>query len=71
VPHPRPRRRNGDELTVDLLARARNAGDLERRPAVAAIVNVADAVDAEELRRRQTAAFVRLLRQALELRRAA
>jgi hypothetical protein len=34
-------------------------------------VRVADAVEADDLRRRQTAAIVRLLRQAFELRQAA
>ena len=71
MPHPRPRLYYGAELATDLLARAREAGDHSRRPAVAAIVKVADAADAEELRIRQTAAIVRLLRQAFELRRAA
>jgi hypothetical protein len=71
VPHSRPRRHDRAELATDLLARAREADGLGRRPAVAAIVNVADAADAEELRKRQTAAIVRLLRQAFELRRAA
>jgi hypothetical protein len=71
VPHPRHRRHDGAELATDLLARAREADDLGKRPAVAAIVNVADPAEAEELRKRQTAAIVRLLRQAFELRQAA
>jgi hypothetical protein len=66
-----PRRHGGADLATDLLARARDAADLSRRPAIRATVRVADAVEADDLRRRQTAAIVRLLRQAFELRQAA
>ena len=66
-----PRRHGDADLATDLLARAHDAAELPRRPAVRATVRVADAVEAEDLRRRQTAAIVRLLRQAFELRRAA
>ena len=71
MPYPDSRRHDGAELAADLLARAHEAGDHSRRPAVAAIVKLADAADAEELHIRQTAVIVRLLRQAFELRRAA
>jgi hypothetical protein len=49
----------------------RDAGDRGKQPAVTAIVKVGDAVEAADLRARQTAAILRLLRQAVELRRAA
>jgi len=67
VPHPRPRRHERAELERDLTDRLR---DLPR-PRVETVVRIADPVEADELRARQRAAIVRLLRQAVELRRVA
>ena len=70
MPHPRPRRGEGAELDADLLSRARSASDVGR-PTVRTVVSTADPAEAAQLRARQVSALVRLLRQAVELRRAA
>jgi len=69
LPHPHRRRRCAD-LDADLLGRARKTGKTVAPPTVETKVSIADAHPAE-LHRRQIAAIVRLLRQAVELRRAA
>jgi len=69
MPHPH-RRRHCSDLDADLLGRARRAGKMVAPPTVETIVSIADA-RAAELHARQIAAIVRLLRQAVELRRAA
>lgn len=70
MPHHRPRRPDA-ELEADLLDHARHAGQLGKRPTIVAVVRVADQNQADELRARQRAAIVRLLRQAVELSRVA
>ena len=57
------------ELAADLVDRVREAVD--RAPAVEIVVTAAHGRDAAELRSRQLAAIVRLLRHAVEIRRAA
>jgi len=57
------------ELAADLFDRVREAVD--RAPAVEIVVATAHGRDAAELRSRQLAAIVRLLRHAVEIRRAA
>jgi len=69
VPHPHSRSRNDADLEADLLGRARKAAKTNAPPTVET-VSIADA-HAVELHQRQIAAIVRLLRQAVELRRAA
>ena len=68
--HPRPRSGEGAELDADLLSRARSANHVGG-PTVRMVVSTSHTADAAELRARQVAALVRLLRQAVELRRAA
>ena len=70
MPHPHSRRRNDGALEADLLGRARRVGKTVAPPTVETKVSIADA-RAAELHARQIAAIVRLLRQAVELRRAA
>lgn len=69
MPHHCPRRHQGAALDADLLDQARPADPLGKRPTVVAAVKVADPNEADALRVRQRAALVRLLRQAVELRR--
>lgn len=66
VPHAHQRRHH-DGLDGDLAERLRELG----RPHVETIVRIADPAEAEELRVRQRAALVRLLRQAVEMRQVA
>lgn len=66
MPHAHQRRHH-DELDRDLAERLRELG----RPRVETLVRIADPAEADELRVRQRAAIVRLLRQAVELRRVA
>jgi hypothetical protein len=64
VPHAHQRRHH-DDLDRDLAECLRELD----RPRVETIVSIADPAEASELRVRQRAAIVRLLRQAVELRR--
>jgi len=63
VPQPDP------QLATDLVDRIRETAN--RGPAVEIVVATAHGRDADELRSRQLAAIVRLLRHAVEIRRAA
>jgi len=67
VPHPQPRRQSAD-LDADLLGRARKATIASST--VETVVTIAQS-SAAEMHERQIAAIVRLLQQAVELRRAA
>lgn len=66
MPHSNQRHRD-DSLDDHLLERARESA----RPEVRIVVSTADGHDAGDLRARQLAALVRLLRHAVEIRRAA
>jgi hypothetical protein len=68
VPHPDPLHRDGAELDEDLLDRARESA---RGPKVNIVLSTAQGRDVGELRSKQLAAIVRLLRHAVEIRRAA
>jgi hypothetical protein len=68
VLHPEPRHRDGAELDEDLLDRARESA---RGPKVNIVLSTAQGRDVAELRSKQLAAIVRLLRHAVEIRRAA
>ena len=57
------------QLAADLVDRVRET--THSRPAVAIVIATARGRDAAELRSRQLAAIVRLLRHAVEIRRAA
>ena len=57
------------ELAADLVDRIRKTAN--RGPTVEIVVATADGRDAAELRSKQLAAIVRLLRHAIEIRRAA
>ncbi len=63
------RHQDGADLEADLIDRVRETVD--SRPAVEVVVATADGHDVAELRSRQLAAIVRLLRHAVEIRRAA
>jgi hypothetical protein len=63
VPEPDP------QLAADIVDRVRETAD--RRPMVEIVVATAHGRGAAELRSRQLAAIVRLLRHAVEIRRAA
>jgi hypothetical protein len=68
---PIPIRGAGEASTSRLIfSVARAAGDTETNPNVETILTIADPIDAAGLRARQISAIVRLLRQAVEARRA-
>jgi hypothetical protein len=66
-----PRRREGAKLGTDLVKRARTERAAAIQPTVERVVTIADPSVAAELRVRQLSIIVRLLRHAVELRRAA
>ena len=68
MPHPDPRHRDDADLDEDLLDRARESA---RGPKVNIVLSTAHGRDVAELRSKQLAAIVRLLRHAVEIRRAA
>jgi len=68
MPHPDPRHRDGAGLDEDLLDRARERA---RGPKVNIVLSTAQGRDVAELRSKQLAAIVRLLRHAVEIRHAA
>jgi hypothetical protein len=68
VPHPDPRHRDGADVDEDLLDRARESA---RGPKVNIVLSTTQGRDVGELRSKQLAAIVRLLRHAVEIRRAA
>lgn len=68
MPHSHPRDQHGANLEADLVDRVRETA--EGRPAVEIAVATAHGSDAE-LRSRQLAAIVRLLRHAVEINRRA
>ena len=68
MPRSRSRHQDGADLEADLVGRVRETA--EGRPAVEIVVATAHGRDAE-LRSKQLAAIVRLLRHAVEIRRAA
>jgi hypothetical protein len=71
VSDPHPRRRDGAKLQTDLVKRASTVRDAAMGPTVESIVTIADPSEAAELRAQQLSIIVRLLRQAVELCRAA
>lgn len=71
MPHSQPRHEDGTDLEADLLDRARETAEGGRAPLVEIVIATAHGRDAAELRSKQLAAIVRLLRHAVEIRRAA
>ena len=69
MPPSHPRRRDDADLETDLIDRVRQTA--ESGPTVTIVLSTTDGHDADELRCRQLTAIVRLLRHAVEIRRAA
>ena len=69
MPHSHSPHQDGADLEADLVGRVRETA--EGGPAVEIVVATAHGCDAGELRSNQLAAIVRLLRHAVEIRRAA